>query len=275
MFWALGEILQSRAPTSLCLKTGERYEVYEVASLVCKVYPKALSVPNLVSSFKKTGIYPFAVVQVPSEMTNPSKIFARKVIENPQGNIDEFLSQKDIENDYVPPVPKKPRNTLSKIVGGQCITSDQVFEKIQNHVTSSKCKSSGRKGCKFQGLSKSHKHSKDRNSKESKPEKAICESATNAFPTDVNQAGPLRYFVSDDEGSVDSQNHSEDESDLCCVCKKHSPPGLHEELYSKIVLVKWAQCDKCLHWTHLKFCCKQNVVCRSSTFLCPCCNQEE
>ena len=248
---------------------------YEVASLVCKVYSKALSVPNLVSSFQKTGIYPFSVVPVPSEMTNPSKIFSRKVVDYSQGNIDAFLSEKDIEHDFQPPVPKKPRNTLSKIVGGQCITNDQVFEKIQNHLTSSKGKSGAKKGCKFQGLSKTHKPSKDRNTNESRPEKATCNSVANAVSTDLNEAGPSRYVVTDDEGSVDSQNHSEDDDDLCCVCKKHSPPGLHEELYSRVVLVKWAQCDKCSHWTHLRFCCQQNVVRRSSTFLCPCCNQEE
>ena len=103
---------------------------YEVASLVCKIYLKPLSVPNLASSFKKTGIYPYSVVPVPSEMTNPSKIFAKKVIDHSEGNTDDFLSQKDIEHDFAPPAPKKPRNTLSKIVGGQYITSDQVFEKI-------------------------------------------------------------------------------------------------------------------------------------------------
>ena len=123
-------------------------------------------------------------------------------------------------------------------------------------------------------MSKSHKPSKGRNIKESKPEKATCKSVANAVSTDLNEAGSSRYFVSDDEGSVDSQNHSEDDDDdLCCVCKKHSPPGLHEEFYSKVILVKWAQCDKCSHWTNLRFCCKQSVVRRSSTFLCPCCNQ--
>ena len=42
-----------------------------------------------------------------------------------------FFQRRIIEHDFVPPVQKKPRNTLSKIVGGQCIISDQVFEKIQ------------------------------------------------------------------------------------------------------------------------------------------------
>ena len=150
----------------------------------------------------------------------------------------------------------------------------KFLRKFQNHVTSSKGKSISQKGCKFQGLSKSYKHSKSRTTTGSRPEKLVSKNITSTSLVDVNEAGPSRYYVSDEEYSIDTQN-SEDSSDSCCVCKQHSPPGLHEELYSKAVLVKWAQCDKCSHWTHLRFCCKQNVVRRCSTFLCPCCNQEE
>ena len=227
---------------------------------------------NLVSSFRKTGIYPYSVIPVPPEMTNPSKIFARKVTDHDsKGNIDDFLSQKDIEHEFVPPVHKKPRKTLSKIVGGQCITDDVVFEKIQGHVSSRKGKSDGQTNCRTQGLSKRYKAPKSTN--QSKPSSETVKNTTKHTLNDTNEAGPSRFYVSDD--SISDTDKSDNDSDLCCVCKKYSPPGLHEQLYSKIVLVKWAQCDKCSHWTHLRFCCKPNVVRRSETFLCPCCIEEE
>ena len=72
----------------------------------------------------------------------------------------------------------------------------------------------------------------------------------------INQPGPSRYALSDSEMSDEC---TENDNDKCCVCKKHSPPALHDELYTKITL----------------FCCKQNAICRGTNFLCPCCHQEE
>ena len=167
---------------------------HEVASVVCKVYSKALSVTNLVLSFRKTGIYPYSVIPVPPEMTNPSKIFARKVTDHDsKGNIDDFLSQKDIEHEFVPPVHKKPRKTLSKIVGGQCITDDVVFEKIQGHVSSRKGKSDGQTNCRTQGLSKRYKAPKSTN--QSKPSSETVKNTTKHTLNDTNEAGPSRFYV--------------------------------------------------------------------------------
>ena len=76
--------------------------------------------------------------------------------------------------------------------------------------------------------------------------------------------GPSHVNVSSDEFN---------EQDVCCVCKMISPSGLREILYNRILFVKWAQCEKCGHWVHVKFCTK-GVDVRTSTYLCPCCTNE-
>ena len=71
---------------------------------------------------------------------------------------------------------------------------------------------------------------------------------------------------------TESYNESQyEESELCCVCHKFSPPNLKERPYLKIV--NWASCEKCGHWAHLSFCTKQVVVRRNDIFLCPHCHQ--
>lgn len=71
----------------------------------------------------------------------------------------------------------------------------------------------------------------------------------------------------DDDGDDDDDNCDSD--DLCCVCLKKSPPALNTSIYLDIV--NWAQCDKCSHWTHLKYCSPVRVVRRHSVFFCPHC----
>jgi len=41
---------------------------------------------------------------------------------------------------------------------------------------------------------------------------------------------------------------------MCCVCKKMSHEAEH--LLYTIEFVTWGQCDRCNHWTHLKYCSK-------------------
>ena len=85
-------------------------------------------------------------------------------------------------------------------------------------------------------------------------------------------AGPSAFHVSDDEVSQD-----DDESDLCCVCKGFAPPNTTN--LPGLFILKWAQCDRCSHWTHVGYCTKVHVVRRHTDFLCPCCdwstNKEE
>ena len=67
------------------------------------------------------------------------------------------------------------------------------------------------------------------------------------------------------EDSGDSEIEEEEE-EKCCVCRCFSPPAAKGRPY--LVIVKWAQCDKCDHWVHLEFCSTKKFVRRHGAFLC-------
>ena len=57
--------------------------------------------------------------------------------------------------------------------------------------------------------------------------------------------------------SEDEMDIAADES-LCCVCDRRMPIALQSSYV--IEFVQWAQCDRCDHWTHLKYCCKTRCL---------------
>ena len=52
-------------------------------------------------------------------------------------------------------------------------------------------------------------------------------------------------------------NEEIDESELCCLCIKMSPP--YQNDYSALKIVNWAQFNQCKHWVHLAICTAQKL----------------
>ena len=63
-------------------------------------------------------------------------------------------------------------------------------------------------------------------------------------------------------------SESEDE-EKCCVCNKFTPQAVRDCV--SIVFTKWAQCDDCNRWVHLKYCTPVKVLRRGDVFHCPEC----
>ena len=53
------------------------------------------------------------------------------------------------------------------------------------------------------------------------------------------------------EASESESYISDEESERCCVCGRFQPEGFVSCV--EVVLLKWAQCDLCPHWVHLRF----------------------
>ncbi|KAJ8317089.1 hypothetical protein KUTeg_004993 [Tegillarca granosa] len=133
---------------------------------------------------------------------------------------------------------------MNGIVGGHAITEDDVTDQIK----------------KFKKSQSDDKKKKPVKSTKQTPDKMPAVALS-------PQPGPSAYYV-DDSGN-DFQSEDSDTEGDCCICHKNSPPGLRDCL--DLVIVKWALCDICGHWTHLRFCSNVRVVRRHSEFRCPHC----
>ena len=66
---------------------------YDVCSMACKAYGNALSVSNLQSAFRKTGIYPFTKDIIMELPLTPSEAFVSDIVDN-----EEALNSAVVEN---------------------------------------------------------------------------------------------------------------------------------------------------------------------------------
>ena len=352
-FGPLQRIYNVKAQKFLREHPGEIITRNEVGQLASSAYILALSATNLMSSFRKTGIYPFNPDAYDKNKTLPNSIFPEElpadvcerenlndpdlphepqqpndqpVLVNSRGEllnedelnnnnhstsetlnavvdlgnaVDEVESQncdQSIANFLqskvvkLKPKPKKARKTVSKLVAGKAITEVEIFEKIcqykqdkmkikkshSNDRARDKSVNRGQKNKQVSvviasdiGDSKKGKHSDKGKRANARIRTAkVSPVATTDSSTVAAIPGPSHVNVSSDES--DEFN----EQDVCCVCKMISPSGLREILYNRILFVKWAQCEKCGHWVHVKFCTKGVDVRRTSTYLCPCCTNE-
>jgi len=101
-------------------------------------------------------------------------------------------------------------------------------------------------------------------------------SVTNKQPAPTNDpcqgpsglCNPIIGIHSAEDATTDDDD-SDADTETCCMCDRFEPANLDKFPY--ITLVSWGKCDKCPHWTHLKFCSKVRVIRRETEFLCPHC----
>ncbi|KAH3706476.1 hypothetical protein DPMN_065863 [Dreissena polymorpha] len=56
-------------------RTGGAITRYNICEVACKVYIKSLSVENLQSGFKRTGVFPFDPSVIPLHLLLPAEVF--------------------------------------------------------------------------------------------------------------------------------------------------------------------------------------------------------
>ena len=81
--------------------------------------------------------------------------------------------------------------------------------------------------------------------------------ATQPLLANLDQPGPSHINLFSDE-EVEEDDTPVEDNEVCCVCKLFSPKEMRQR--KDICFLNWAQCDKCGHWCHLKFCVPQVSV---------------
>ena len=273
---------------------GRQITRYDICNLVCKAYPKALTPSNIISSFRKIGIWPLNRDVVPDEKLAPNRITTtvtaeeddqseevtaisqpkskempnpaeqnRKQMKTPSTEV--FLKSKVPK--FVPPF-KKPRSAPIT-VAGQAITETELSETLVSQAKNRKspCQSNKTKAKTKSKVSKCS--SKISKSKSFNPPVQI--KSTNQCPSYINsqEPGPSHINLAAEESEPMSDDETP-ESDLCCMCKLWQPRSLRQ--CQQVQFVSWAQCDKCAHWTHVKYCSPVQEVNDGDSFLCPHCS---
>ena len=246
---------------------GQIITRYDICSISSRAHSKALTVDNVVQSFKDSGIYPYnpyvirdeqlapSLVtnpqpEMPSMPTNPSA--TTPTISQPPPTIPSEKSVDIYLQDKLPTfkAPLKPRRLCKrKSYGGQAITEDGVVD-----ITKCPDKSSQPQRKKNKG-------------KKNVPQRKQVERQAEPMPgpSSVQNKATSR---NDPDSSSDTQD-----DDVCCQCDRFSPAGL--KLCANLTIVNWAQCDQCTHWVHLRFCVPLMEVGVDDTFVCPCCASKE
>ncbi|XP_053385176.1 uncharacterized protein LOC128550335 [Mercenaria mercenaria] len=225
---------------------GQSITRYNVCSLGCSAYSKALSAGNLQASFRKTGIYPYNPNAVDPSNFKPSEALQQET--TPKSSDSQHTTSKDPSQFFGSKAagitskkpPTKKRRYLSYVVSGKAITEEPVIEQIKEH----------------------------ENAKAKKSTSPSRKSKSEPQPGPSGTARPVTTSA-DSDVSLDEDT----DTDLCCVCNLFTPQEVRQS--TSLIFVKWVQCTKCGHWVHLRFCTPVRVVRRGDDFLCKHCTTEE
>lgn len=240
----------------------------DVCSIACKVYTFTLTVVNIQSAFKHCGIYPFNDNVISDSIIAPSLSFLPANEPKPAEKCDNVQTTSDAASflecrggQMLQNVKSaKVRKTLSKVVGGKPITEDAVYSQVKDHINNSKGKQINDKSKHV----KTSKKGKISQTKQSKPKQSVqIASTSNPHKSATNVAN-------DDDSDFEDDVP---DSEKCCICKLYTPSEL--KYCVNLTLVKWAQCDLCDRWVHLRFCTPVTVVRRGAQFHCPNCKSIE
>lgn len=230
---------------------GKVVSKYDVAEIACSAYLKAMGPSNIVSAFRKTGIYPCNKEVIAAEKLYPCEAFRDntpllkvKALQSGKEALDRYLEEKvspsSVASTY--PCNCKRKTTIKPSASGRELDQGflqevELYQSQKENIPPSQSpkQPSVKLPCPLPSTSGINKQKKQNKS---------------ALPVDHS---------SDTESDMD-------ESELCCVCGRFSPPNLDTRPHIKII--SWGQCDLCGHWVHLSFCHKKNVVRRGDNFTC-------
>ncbi|KAH3690253.1 hypothetical protein DPMN_191867 [Dreissena polymorpha] len=176
---------------------GNAITRYEVCALACRAYTSTLTASNIQAAFRKSGVFPLNPnVISPLDLATSTAFKTNNSTQAFPEKSDESFFQTKGGQILKNVQQKKPRNTLSKVVGGRAITESPVVGAIKLHLKSQS------KQC-------------------ADVEQCIISSAvpsTSGLRVKRKQP-PVEEVVSSDSDDSDLE-----ESDKCIICKLFYPP---------------------------------------------------
>ena len=259
---------------------GEGITRYNMCELACKAYLKAMSPSNIQAAFRKTGIHPFSKQTISPDKLFPTEAFREKepvkkvmAMKGGKDEVKKFLELK-IERmsadkccDCGKTNEKNDNATIKRpSPGGLAITEGEYENRMTDYENARELQSKKqRKDKEPKKPSKCQEQKNDNTKPNSKNMGKSGNKESSTIPTITYSPKPstsgINILQAEDSGDSEIE-----EEEKCCVCRCFSPPAAKGRPY--LVIVKWAQCDKCDHWVHLEFCSTKKFVRRHGAFLC-------
>ena len=268
--------------------------------MISTAYRSAMTVPTIMSGFRKSGVFPLdpAVihVEVPTISTSSSektvcrkdrkdnravKILFKEKIEEFQ-NLKSSITEKPKRKRFVPPF-------------GAAITEDQFLkEKEQNNMLpkpakppqkrkqtksftppftdtqSSQLESNTSADCTLNQTKKKKSSEKTKtpdaaetNANEQKKSKVASKGKG---PMKSSKGKALMKKKQKPAEIIEGTSQAEDSGENCIVCGRWEPVNLN--LHLAIKFVEWVQCSSCRKWVHQTFCTKFQPLNDDHTFNC-------
>ena len=264
---------------------GVNVNKYQIAELTKKPYMRALSPENLISAFRKTGIYPLNCSAISESEIAPSSIYHQDSgdsVTMPTSIVDTQQPEPVLFT-AVPlahthcttnPTTSNVNTTPSDFFASRNILSTINRKKrkfVPPFITGNLMKQENQSVMLSSQTNKetSLQQKKSRPSTDLSNSKQIVDLQRPTTSGVSKKGGPIN-LVEDEEEDSDYTDNSDDE--VCCVCGEWEPKELKNAV--GIVFTKWAQCNTCSHWTHLTYCSKVRVVRLNADFKCPHCEDK-
>jgi hypothetical protein len=252
--------------------------------IINTAYKNSMSVQNIMSGFRKTGIFPFdAEIALPRPSTAelPTTVAATNQTRKERQDsrtITVLLQEKVKTFEHVKkgtdePLKKKRKTCVPPF---EAAITEQTFRDMIKERELEK--------------QKTKPHTIDLNTEQPEPSKKkqkfqtpFCQpdssgtdNATNTSSKSTKGKGKTKgkALAKKVKKSVTRTEDSDDEiedRELCCICNKFQSDGLRLDM--AISFVEWAQCDSCNGWVHLKYCSPVTKVSDNDTFHCRNCRK--
>ena len=265
IFGPLKTMYYSQCQNYMRQHPGEIIGRWNICRIICAVYYKAFSSNNLISAFRKTGIMPLnksaisdfqlaphkgvTPKNVMNENLTPTTVVMENQRERSSEKVAKLLNTKIPVPLETPNVSKRRKASVRGNLMDKFTTTDITDKQTSPDIQEASTSKENSKIRPKQNSGSSQKIKKRKNTGKE------------------NLTSPKKQILNKDESSPEE---SEDEDEKCTVCGLWTPIQVRNS--TSIVFVKWAKCDNCGQWCHLRFCTQVTVVRCSGEFICPKCD---
>ncbi|XP_053389346.1 uncharacterized protein LOC128552342, partial [Mercenaria mercenaria] len=266
-------------------EVGRQVTRSDLPKLIAYAYNSAMTVPNLMAAFRKTGIVPFNPEvltntvndQYPTSEAKPKSRKERKDARNIKLLLNDI--DKNVEKQLEETQAGKTKQYIIPNHGA-AVTECEFVEKLKRktevepkaHVKKPKSKSEPTCKQKVKKVKSVNTEQVVITSGDCKLKSNLNNKSDTPEVLDSQEPGPSnmrKEWLTFYHSNSDSSEGEDDDDALCVVCGQFAPTGFGK--HGQLEILNWAKCDTCCGWVHLKYCTLESRLHSNEPFKCPKC----